>query len=571
MAAVAAELRAEATGACVERVTQPAPLEIALRLSTQSGRISVFAGCDGELSRVHLTQRSRQNPPRPPAFCMLLRKYLEGARVQYVTMPHGLSERVLEIGFESPHHGRLSLVLEIMGKHSNVILLNASSQILGSAKNIARDINRYREVLPGILYVPPPQQRTKLDPYQAFHDESADELSEADASTWLQQTFAGVSRVAAKEAVSRTNEQRTKTQLWCGLADLLTDVRADLFAPVVWCATDGNIEGAYPLSLTSIETNRQDNYRSISAAFEFAAEHVNSGITFDRSRDLLRTAIKRAITRRESERNAVELGLQNSSRASEYRETADLLLAFQREVVRGTTEAVLPDYFAVHANDEVVTRTICVDPKLNARENAEMYYKKARKAEDSEAHLTARKAQTENDLNVLVEADMRVDSATATEQLAALREHLGQLLGRQTLEPSSDNRLSRAETGGSFDGHKIKTFTSVDGWQILVGENATSNDYLTTKVASPSDIWLHVRAGASAHGVIRTQNRPGAVSTAALYYAAELVAARSESKHSSMIPVDYTLRKYVRKPRKSNPGAVTYEKEKTINVKGING
>ena len=121
----------------------------------------------------------------------------------------------------------------------------------------------------------------------------------------------------------------------------------------------------------------------------------------------------------------------------------------------------------------------------------------------------------------------------------------------------------------AFEGHKIKTFHSPDGWEILVGENATSNDYLTTRVAAPSDIWLHVRAGASAHGVIRARNRPAAVSPAAIQQAAELVAARSEVKHSSLIPVDYTLRKYVRKPRRSAPGAVTYQNEKTINVAGI--
>ena len=105
----------------------------------------------------------------------------------------------------------------------------------------------------------------------------------------------------------------------------------------------------------------------------------------------------------------------------------------------------------------------------------------------------------------------------------------------------------------------------------MVGENATSNDYLTTKLALSSDIWLHVRAATSAHGIIRAQNRPAAVSASALQQAAEMVAARSESKHSSLIPVDYTLKKHVRKPRKSAPGAVTYTNEKTLFVAGIHG
>jgi len=106
----------------------------------------------------------------------------------------------------------------------------------------------------------------------------------------------------------------------------------------------------------------------------------------------------------------------------------------------------------------------------------------------------------------------------------------------------------------------------VDGWEVLVGENATSNDYLTTKIAQSNDIWLHARAIPSAHAVIRSQNRPAAVSTAALRLAAEQVARRSDAKHAGLVPVDYTLKKHVRKPRGAAPGAVTYSHEKTIDV-----
>ena len=142
-------------------------------------------------------------------------------------------------------------------------------------------------------------------------------------------------------------------------------------------------------------------------------------------------------------------------------------------------------------------------------------------------------------------------------------------LGQGQQNPAGRGAKNGSGRAPAFEGHKIRAFHSPDGWEILVGENATANDYLTTRVAAPSDIWLHVRAATSAHGIIRARNRPAAVSPAALQQAAELVAARSEVKHSSLIPVDYTLKKYVRKPRKSAPGAVTYQNEKTIYVTGI--
>ena len=143
---------------------------------------------------------------------------------------------------------------------------------------------------------------------------------------------------------------------------------------------------------------------------------------------------------------------------------------------------------------------------------------------------------------------------------------MGEEVARRLKQPGLTEAKPAARETPEFAGHKIRRYRSVDGWEILVGENATSNDYLTTRIASPNDIWLHARALPSAHAVIRSQNRPATVSLAAIKLAAEQVARRSDSRHARLTPVDYTLKKYVRKPRGAAPGAVTYSHEKTLDV-----
>jgi predicted ribosome quality control (RQC) complex YloA/Tae2 family protein len=205
------------------------------------------------------------------------------------------------------------------------------------------------------------------------------------------------------------------------------------------------------------------------------------------------------------------------------------------------------------------------DPALTLREVAEKYYRKAKKARDSKKFLHARLASLNDEYNDIFELLRQAELSKTIQEVAFIEK---EAVKRGVSQNSAGNSVpdKRNEQESQFDGHKIRRFRSPDGWEVLVGENATSNDYLTTKVASPNDIWLHARSGTSAHAVIRTQNRPVSVSSQAIRFASELVAKRSGAKHAGIVPIDYTLKKFVRKPRKSPPGTVTYNNEKTIDV-----
>ena len=574
LAAVRDELGKTIVGGKVEKITQPDPLEIIVRVYHAGQKYDLLLSCDPQEARAHLTHIRRDNPPTPPPFCGLLRKYLEGAWLTDAAMPQGFGERVLHLHFKAVDGAPYTLIAEIMGKHSNLILVTGTGMILGAAKSIGRGVNRFRQILPGIAYVRPPRQRSKQDPFEPFAPEETEPMSPEEAKEWLMATWTGISPLLAQETILRVARgSLTPQTLHQALTLLLTVVRVGDWMPRVWTDDAGVTEGAYPIPLLSVPPSRQQIRESVSVALDHASSAIIRRDTFERARDSLMAALHRTRKLREREAHEMEQGLKNAQRADEYRQSGDLLLSHQSQIRRGQSLVEVLDYYAPPLPDgEPTMRFIALDPTLSVHENAERFYKRSRKAETSAMTLKERRAQALEEVALIGQAERETARATAPEEVAAIRVSMAESLARGSQQSGSSARGENARPAGpDFEGHKIKTFQSVDGWEIYVGENATSNDYLTTKIASPSDIWLHVRAATSAHGIIRAQNRPASVSPAALQQAAELVAARSEVKHSSLIPVDYTLKKYVRKPRKSAPGSVTYQNEKTLFVAGIHG
>jgi len=569
LAAVCDELSHVIVNGKIERVTQPTPLEIVLRVYAGAGKQDLYISCDPASPRMHLTNMKRENPPNPYAFCMVLRKHLDGGRITGIRRPMGLFERVVAIECQAYDGAPFTLIVEIMGRHSNIILIDAPGTIRGTAKHITSDINRYREILPGVRYQNPPRQREKADPLLPFKTDDDAEMTAEQGANWLLETFSGLSPLLSREAALRALEPRTKLRCWAALSDILELTRRSDFSPVIWTNEHGTTQGAYPIPMLSIESKYQYPQPSMNVAVDSAASAIDSIDAFQRIRGGLLVALQRATRQKIREQEEIQSGFKNAQRAEEYQQAGDLIHVNQLSIERGAPEAVVEDYYLTQPDGSPTIRTITLDPTLSAKDNATRYYKKARKARESLTSLEERKERIGEEAAVLKLATDDVTRATTAEELESIHSRIASLLiGRQSLDETAEGKQ---QEGPKFEGHKIRVFHSVDGWEILVGENATANDYLTTKLASPTDIWLHVRAATSAHGLIRSQNRPASVTPAALTYAAELVAARSEVKHSSLIPVDYTLKKYVRKPRKSAPGAVTYQHEKTVYVNGING
>ena len=570
LTAVRDELGRTLVGGKIEKITQPDPEEVVLRFYHAGHKHSLLLSCDAAHARAHLTIARRENPPTPPAFCAVLRRYLGDAWLHDVSLPLGFGERVLNLHMRAVDGAPYTLIAEIMGKHSNLILINGAGMILGAAKNVGRSMSRLRQTLPGMTYAPPPRQRGRRDPLKLPEEELGTETLPAEAaSEWLVSEWSGISPFLASEVIARVQGELTPQALHGAMVLLLTVVRVGDWSPRVWTDDRGKLLGAYPVPLQTIPPSNQHGRESISVALDQAATSLLARETFDHARESLLAALRRTRKLREREAAEVEQGLRNAARAEEYRQVGDLLLSNQSQIERGQSLVSVPDYYAPPLpGGEPTMRFIALDPTLSVHENAERFYKRSRKAEGSALTLQERRAQAREEVVLLSLAETEAQRVTTSAEVAALRQSLAQSLARGEVQNTPE---SSRPASPDFEGHKIKRFQTVDGWEILVGENAASNDYLTTKLAAASDIWLHVRAATSAHGIIRAKNKPASVSQAALQQAAEMVAARSEVKHSSLIPVDYTLRKHVRKPRKSAPGAVTYQNEKTLFVAGIHG
>jgi len=552
--AVAEELRQTVAGGFVQHIAQPVPTDLVLTIRTRGASRLLILSCDTTFARVHLTAVKRPNPPLPPPFCMLCRKYLEGARVLDVRQRD--FDRLLDIDFESAGDSRYRLVAELMGKHSNLILTNEAGLILDAAKRITRRLSRYREVLPGLPYVAPPAPEGKVDPFEGMMDHIPSDDPEALAAR-LMAHYTGLSPFLAMEIAQRA-AMRSPEEAW---REIFGAARAGDWLPVVVRNERAEIVGAYPFPTVQFPAGAQQTRDTLNIALDHYYSTALPRAARDAALHELETALERAIRAREKQRESLRRSLEEAGRAEEYRQTGELLLANLHHILPEAESVTVTDYYAPDAPE----RTVSLDPTKTPHENAEAFFRRYRKAKEGAKMQQAQWERVEAELQTLRAALARAAEAKDAAALRVLREELTRQ-GLLRAEQSAESATEPAKRAPDFRGKKIRVYHTPEGWDIYLGENSEANDYLTGRVAAPDDLWLHVRAHTSAHVVIRTGNRPEAVPRSVIERAALLAAQHSAARHSSMVPVDYTLKKYVRRPRGAASGAVLYRNEKTLYV-----
>ncbi|MCH8815668.1 MAG: DUF814 domain-containing protein [Chloroflexi bacterium] len=310
--------------------------------------------------------------------------------------------------------------------------------------------------------------------------------------------------------------------------------------------------GAYPLPLTTLGLDCVKR-SSISQALE---QHFSNIVGEDRlaqQKTSLKSQLQRVLRARETALKGIEEALQTAATANDRQLEAELILAYQHTIKEGDTVLETTDY-------EGNPVSIELDPKKTPVENANNIFRKAKRAKQSADGVAAQRVRISKDIEDLMTALDKIDQAEDLSEFDKIKEAADKKrwLHRQVVATKKEDR--------PYEGHRIREQLSPGGWRVLFGSNATSNDYLTTRVARPNDIWFHVRGGASSHVVLLSQNKPEKVQMEDLHFAARLAVSNSDSKHSSYVAVDYVLKKYVRKPRKAGPGLVTYTNEKTLHV-----
>ena len=554
--AVAHELQIALVGGHVQRVAQPGSLEVTLGIRSRGANHTLVLSADAAFARTNLTVIKRPNPPEPPAFCMMCRKHLEGGVVASVEQ-RGF-DRILDIRVETA--GRpVTLVAELMGKHSNLILVSESGMILDGMKRITRKQSRFRETVPGAPYVPPPPPTGKLSPFESSQEDLA-ELQEAlsdDVEAFAARIgarFFGMSPFLAAELALRTRQSSFR-KVW---DEIFVAAAHRRWKPVLVRGHDNRPIGAYPFPTVQMPADNQNERDNINTALDHHYGQALPRAEVDSALHALTTEIQRALRAKETKRESLLRSIREAGRADEYRKAGELILANLHRIEPSAESVAVEDYYETGAPIRIIT----LNASKSAKENAEVYFRRYRKSRDAAEHHRELLDQTARDITALLESVDSLQEAKDTKDLAAIREELS----AEGLLRDESARSTQERKRVTFQGKKIRAITTPEGWEILIGENSEANDFLTTRVAGPNDLWFHVRATASAHVVIRTRNDPYRVPQSVIKQAALFAARHSAAKHSATVPVDYTLKKHVRRPRGAAPGAALYKNETTIHV-----
>lgn len=558
------EIEETAAGARVDRIYQPNRDEILFSLRSREGVFRLLLSARANSARVHFTRYAPENPKEPPMLCMLLRKRLSGARLAGVRQPE--LERLLFLDFDSVNElgdeVRLTIAVEVMGRYSNIILIDGDGNIVDALKRVDAGMTSGRLVLPGLRYrLPPPQEKLCL--LSSDREKIVERLhaipGDMELSKALLSTLQGFSPVVCREFAFLTGrgkelnlrgmdqEQWERLSFFLGrISDVVRDASG---APWIACTTDGK-----PLDFSFLRIGQYESAavvrqeKSFSDLLDdFYEERDRIARMKARSQDLLRV-LTNASDRLSRKINAQRAELEQCSKRDTLRMFGDLVNANLYRLEKGQSSAVIENFYA----EDQSKITVSLDPTLSPAQNAQKYYKEYRKQRTAEEILTVQIQRAEQELAYLDTVFEELSRAADERDLKEIREELEQT-GYFRARTKSKRRIA---IQGPMQ------FESSDGFRILVGRNNSQNDLLTLRQAGKNDLWFHTKNIPGSHVVLFTRGRE-ATSTA-VAEAALLSACYSRGRDSSNVAVDYTLVRNVSKPQGAKPGMVIYVKNKTV-------
>lgn len=553
------ELNKRLAGGKIDKIQQTDKEELLLMVRSLGQTYRLLINASAADNRVQLTELKKQAPSEAPMFCMLLRKRIAGGKI--VRFEQERLDRVLKISIETYNDlGDLSvfaLYCELMGKHSNIILVNEKGVIVDAIKHVGLGMSSVRFVMPGLEYSAPPAQ-DKQDPSKA----SADDFSMAmcmvgmSIAKALSNAFFGLSPAVAAQLVARYTDKTECTQLSEAereeLAERLAAFYADMAqgkekASAVLNAL-GETEVVYPFAIAGGGIKLYD---SIGEALDSLYINSDRREWAKRHGASARKVLQNNIERCEKKLALYADALNSGEQMEKCRLYGELLTANLHSLKSGTDTAAVDNYYA----DPVERIAIPLDRQLTPGENAQRYYKKYQKLKAARDMAIVQREQTLSELNYLEGQLDNLTKCTAENELSELIEEL------------KDQGYIKRDKGGKkkmkLAASKPMHFVSSTGADIYVGKNNRQNDELTLRFASPNDIWMHTKNIPGSHVIVKGASEQD---TATMTEAALLAAYYSRARGSENVAVDYTPRKYVKKPAGAKPGMVIYTTNKTAYV-----
>ncbi|SEM76165.1 NFACT family protein [Paenibacillus sp. OV219] len=590
--AITHELQA-CIGARIYKIHQPGPHDLVLQIRGGGVQGKLLISANPTYPRIHFTEQSFINPMEAPMFCMLLRKHCEGAVIEAVRQVG--NERIIHLDVRQRDElGDMSfkrIIIELMGKHSNIILVDAATEMIHDGiHHVTPMISSYRVIMPGTTYVAPPEQG-KDDPL-AIADEATFSVAlrqTADAlinppipdedsihfgsvpkaadptSITLNQllvgAFSGLSPLLAKEIIHRSTSADESSPLlngadhinvnaarvWPAFRDMMEQFRSNRYEAQMIAASSSSKPSFSVTELTHLE-GAVVTFETVSLCLEaFYGDKAQRDTVKQRANDLIK------FLQNERNKNVKKQGklaetLQEAKDADKFRSLGELLTMSLHTIQRGDDFVETIDYY----DEEQPIIKIALDPLLTPSQNAQRYFKRYTKYRNSLTVVAEQMERTSEEMAYLESLLQQLESASLSD-IDEIRDELVEQGYLRSREKRGAKKRKPKQPA-------LLCYTSSEGVPIFVGKNNTQNDFLTNKSSAPNDTWLHTKDIPGSHVVIRGTS----FGDETLEEAAMLAAHFSQAKSSSSVPVDYTLIRYVKKPSGAKPGYVIYDNQKTL-------
>lgn len=537
-------LDARLSGARIDKIFMPRPAEIVLSIRGEAGNERLMISAGGSNSGIYLTSLRPENPPAPPMLCMLLRKHMQGGRILSVSQPEG--ERMMVITFSSTDElGRVSekrLVCELMGKRTNILLLDENGIILGCVKKVDYEMSPDRALLPGLAYRMPPRSG-RPSVYELDEERLASLLEGASDSDAILERLDGISPLTARELLFRG----------VGPAEMAAEFkRLAAGGGKPWLVRRGGRDSDIsPIEITQYADGECVLYDSFSALLDdfyrarrSADLKKNISASLKKTLDNNRGRLERKLSKQRQE-------LLSAQGREELKKQADLITANIYAIKSGDRRAVVTDYFS----EGMPQIEIPLDPDISPQQNAQLLYKRYARLKNAELALTAQIEAGEAELKYI---DSLLYGLSQAQTEKDIRELTAEAAASGYVKKPQAKK-QKQEKPGAF---APKRYVTSGGFTLLRGRNNRENDQLTMRTAKGGDIWFHARNIPGSHVIMQLEGAEP--SERDLEEAAALAALYSGAGSSPKVPVDYTRVKNVKKPQGARPGMVNYFNFKTM-------
>ena len=552
VAALVQELRDNLTGGRIAKIAQPEPDELLLTIKTPAGQRKLYISASASLPLIYLTDENKLSPMTAPNFCMLLRKHIGNGRITSISQPK--LERIISLHIE--HLNELGdlcekkLIIEIMGKHSNIIFCDDKDMILDSIKHVSAQMSSVREVLPGRTYFIPDTME-KSDPLSVNEKKFLDTLKEKPVSLGkaIYTSFTGISPVIAEDICFLAGldsqlpaselDEDTFLHLFRQFSYYMDDIRGCHFHPCIYYdGTSPKDFGAVALSHFSNYTKQE--FTSISEVLNtyYATKNTLTRIR-QKSADL-RHVVQTALERNRKKYDLQKKQLKDTENREKYKVYGELIHTYGYNLAPNSKELTALNYYT---NEEI---TIPLDPTLTPAENAQKYFNKYNKQKRTFEALTALIQETADDIHYLESISNALDIALTEADLIQIKEELMQTgYVRRKYTKKKEKITSRP-----------MHYISSDGYHMYVGKNNLQNEELTFSFANGNDWWFHAKGAPGSHVIVKTGGDE--LPDRTFEEAGRLAAYYSKNRGSDKVEIDYVEKKHVKKPNGSKPGFVVY-------------